>query len=250
MTSFHNRRTAGFALGVLLALSFFAPLGARQAAGVGPCRITGHAASGTTPLPGVSIAVKTGDTPHAATSTEVDGGFAINLRPGQYTLSAELTGFARVERPLVVVADGACNQTVNLTLALMPRQPLASTPRAATASAPQPAGQRGQSNAVQVQPAATASQGTVVDATGAAGTATAPEREAEEAGIRLLLPPGFSSDAPADAITISGNAASVDRGMMNDRFDAIGRDEKSVAQRAASAHNKAVPHHPLFGRTL
>src|SRR4029078_10432373 len=100
MTSFHNRRTAGFALGVLLALSFFAPLGARQAAGVGPCRITRHAASATTPLPGVSIAVKTGDTPHAATSTEVDGGFAINLRPGQYTLSAALRGVAPVARPL------------------------------------------------------------------------------------------------------------------------------------------------------
>src|SRR4029079_6105749 len=79
--------------------------------------------------------------PRAATSTEVDGGFAINLRPGQYTLSAELTGFARVERPLVVVPDGACNQAVNLPLALMPRQPLASTPRAATAGAPQPGAQ-------------------------------------------------------------------------------------------------------------
>ncbi|HJY35319.1 MAG TPA: carboxypeptidase regulatory-like domain-containing protein, partial [Vicinamibacterales bacterium] len=138
MTSFHNRRTAGFALGVLLALSFFAPLGARQAAGAGPCRITGHATSGTTPLPGVSIAVKTGETPHVTTSTEVDGGFAINLPPGQYTLSAELTGFARVDRPLVISADGACNQTVNLSLALMPRGPLASMssgpgrPRAAT----------------------------------------------------------------------------------------------------------------------
>src|SRR5205809_3903440 len=58
----------------------------------------------------------------------------------------------------------------------------------------------------------------------AATTATQAERESEEAAAtRLLLPPGFSTDAPTDAIAISGNSASIDRGMMEDRMMAIGR---------------------------
>src|SRR5258708_4452909 len=69
---------------------------------------------------------------------------------------------------------------------------------------------------VQVQPQA-----------GAAGAppATTAERDTEDAATRLLLPPGFSTDVPADAIAITGNNASIDRGMMNDRFGAIGRGE-------------------------
>src|SRR5262245_23449519 len=128
VTTFYNRRAAGFALGILLALSFLAPLGARQAAGAGHCRISGHVTSGTTPLPGVSIVAKAADGVHA-TSTELDGGFAVNLPPGEYTVTAELTGFSRVERPLVVVADSACNQTVNLSLSLAPRQSSGQAPR-------------------------------------------------------------------------------------------------------------------------
>jgi trimeric autotransporter adhesin len=224
-----SRTAAGLGVGVLLAVALTPPLDARQ--GAGACRISGRAASGTTPLPGVAIAIRTGDITHA-TSTETDGGYSIAVPPGQYTLSAELTGFSRVQQPLVVTAGDACAQTVNLALALAPRQALAVTPRATPQGAPTAtiggrgapapgAAARGRGapagfESLQVQPQA--------DATAAQPT-TAAEQEADIAATRLLLPPGFSTDAPADAITISGNMASIDRGMMNDRFGAIGRGE-------------------------
>lgn len=78
-TAYSSRRAAGFAGGLLAALAFQVmshPLGARQAAGAGPCRIFGRATSGTTPLPGVAL--KSANAVRA-TSTETDGGYAINV---------------------------------------------------------------------------------------------------------------------------------------------------------------------------
>src|SRR6187549_3272212 len=103
-----SRRAGGFGAGLLLAIALMNPLDAQQAPGGGPCRISGRAAAGATALPGVAIAVTSATGTRTATSTETDGGYAVSLAPGQYTLTAELTGFATVERPLVVVADGAC----------------------------------------------------------------------------------------------------------------------------------------------
>ena len=216
-TSHSSRYAGGVAAGLLIAITLMNPLDARQAAGTGTCRISGRATSGATPLPGVAIAIKAGDAVRVATSTEPDGGFAINLAPGEYTLTAELTGFTRVQRPLVVTPDARspsapatgdkCAQSVDLALALAPRQP-------STAAARGP--QRGGTavNVVQVQPQADA----------AAQAAAGAEREPDEASAtRLLLPPGFSTEAPSDAIAITGNNASLDRGMLNDRFEAIGR---------------------------
>ena len=196
----------------MLALAWMNPLDARQ--GAGTCRISGRATSGATALPGVAIIVKTGDSSRA-TSTEADGAYSLSVAPGPYVLSAELTGFTRVERPLTVTADGVCAQIVNLALALAPRQPLPAAGRTPPqAAAPAGRGQAG-FETVQVQPQADA-----------AAQAAAPiDRGVEDAATRLLLPPGFSSDAPADAIAFSGNNASIDRGMMNDRFGAIGRGE-------------------------
>ena len=51
-----------------------------------------------------------------------------------------------------------------------------------------------------------------------------PDRETTEAA-RLLLPPGFSTEGPTEAVAISGNMASIDRGMLNERLEAIGRGE-------------------------
>lgn len=214
-TPYFPRRTAGVGAGLLLAIAMMNPLDARQAPGGGACRVSGRATSGATALPGVSIAVKSGDKLRVATSTDTDGGYAVSLAPGQYTVSAELTGFTRVERPLVVSADGACAQTVDLSLSLAPRQrpPVAAPGPPGLARAPQRGASPG-TNIVQVQPQADPATQT---------PATTAERETEDAATRLLLPPGFSTDAPADAITISGSNASLDRGMLNDRFDAIGR---------------------------
>src|SRR5262245_9273443 len=139
MPTFHmSRTTAGFAASVLALTALMAPLDARQAAGTGACRISGRASSGTTPLPGVSVTIRIADALKSATSTETDGGYALNLPPGQYTLTAELTGFTRVERPLVV-GDGACAQTIDLSLTLAPRQPIAPAPLTSSSRAGQPA---------------------------------------------------------------------------------------------------------------
>src|SRR5437588_2234350 len=85
MTTFHmSRRTAGLGAGVALAFAFMNPLGAQQAP-AGVCRLTGRVTSGTTPLPGVAIAVKAGDVVKGITSTETEGGFGLTLTPGTYT---------------------------------------------------------------------------------------------------------------------------------------------------------------------
>ncbi|HET7694804.1 MAG TPA: TonB-dependent receptor [Vicinamibacterales bacterium] len=204
-----SRRAAGLAAGLLAALALMNPLDARQTSAGGGCRISGRATSGATPLPGVAITLKIGDVVRAATSTETDGAYSVALAPGEYTLTAELAGFTRVQRPLVVADPGAagsgCAQTVDVSLVLPPRQ--APAPQAARAP------QRGAAptSVVPVQQADTAAQ------------APAADREAEEAAARLLLPAGFSTDAPSDAIAITGGNASLDRGLLNDRFDAIGR---------------------------
>ena len=221
---------------------------AQQAPAQGVCRITGHASSGSQTLPGVAITVKSGDTLKLATSTDAEGGYAINLTPGNYTITGELTGFTRVEQTVTVATDGACTRSINLSMNLAPRQPLPATP--STPSTPQQsaavtpatgagrgaqasggaggaasgrggqtagAGRAGQpgNRRVQVQLQA---QG---DAT-AAQTATSDTTPTEETA-RLLLPPGFSNDTPSDAIALNGNATNIDRGMMNDRLEAIGR---------------------------
>jgi trimeric autotransporter adhesin len=226
MPSYNFRRAApaGAALAVLLACVIPFDADALQGSQPGTCRIAGHIASGTVPLPGVAIAVKSGQTLRIATSTEADGGYAVNLLPGQYTITAELTGFDRVEQTITVAADGACAQTVNISMSLAARQALPAGGRAAQQAAVVAAtatgGARGApppaqpgTQRVQVQPQE--------DAAAQAAAETTPAEEA--AATRLLLPPGFSSDAPSDAIALNGNAASLDRGMMNDRFDAIGR---------------------------
>src|SRR4051812_42313162 len=194
MSTFSMRETAGLAAGVMALVALMAPLDARQSPTGGTCRISGHATSGTTPLPGVALTIRAGETTRGATSTELDGAYALNLPPGQYTLSAELTGFSKVDRPLVV-GDGACAQTVDLALSLAPRQPLAAASRviqqgalANGARGAAPGGARGGRGGqgfetVQVQPQA--EQPTTA--------ASAAERESEDAAAtRLLLPPGFS----------------------------------------------------------
>src|SRR5512147_2933758 len=119
-----SRGTVAFAGGLMAAVALMAPVAAIQGVPSGACRITGKATSGTTPLPGVAVTIKSGGAAKGATSTDVDGGFAVNVTPGQYTLVAELTGFVPVERPLVV-GDGACAQTVDFTLTLAPRTAVA-----------------------------------------------------------------------------------------------------------------------------
>src|SRR5215831_19633415 len=106
-----------------LAFGWRGPLDAWQQA-TGACRITGHAISGTSPLPGVSVLVRSGGEVKTATSTDPDGTYRVSLGEGTYELVAELTGFTAVTRA-VTVGGGTCDQTVDLPLTLAPRTPLA-----------------------------------------------------------------------------------------------------------------------------
>jgi hypothetical protein len=197
------------------------------------CRVEGHVRSGNLPLPGASIVVQVGDVLKATTSTDVDGKYTIAFSPnGTYHLSADLTAFARVERDLVLAAP-PCDTTVDFALTLKPRRdPLTAAaqtpeaeqtarggrgPRALTGGEPPPGqraaapgGQRFQTLNVEA------------DANGAATLDVAAPEDAAE--IARLLPPGFSAQsAQADAITINGSAdaTSLDRGLLNDRQQAI-----------------------------
>jgi hypothetical protein len=119
-----------------------------------------------------------------------------------------------------------CDTTLDFTLALAPRER-----PAVQAESPQP-GAGGGTN--RTQPAAGgASTGRFTqlavtsDPAGASAAAdlTPPDQTAE---LARLLPPGFSvQGASADAVSISvrGDAISVDRSILTDRMNAIGRGE-------------------------
>jgi trimeric autotransporter adhesin len=197
-------RVATWAGIVTVAAAVILPVSAQQAPPA--CTISGRAASGAAALPGVSLVAFVSDAVKAATSTDLDGTYRLTLPPGSYDLTAELTGFDPVRRDLVV-GGGTCDQTIDLQLAL--KKP---TTQPAVQAARQ-AAQRFETLAVQTQAGA------------ASADATAPEREALDQATRLLLPPGFSTDAPTEAVAVTGAMASIDRSMMNQRFEAIGRGE-------------------------
>ena len=220
------------------------------------CRVEGHVSSGTVALPGATIVVQVGDSVKASTSTDVDGKYTIAFSPNAtYHLSADLTEFARIERDIALGAP-PCDTTVDFALTLKPRgEPLtaaAQTPpiqrdqAAQGGQQAQPAGQPGPGQAAvppgapaqtaQGQPARAGrgrggqgGQGgqrfqtlnVEADANGAAALDGAAPEDAE---IARLLPPGFSAQAAqADAIAINGSAdaTSLDRGLINDRQNAI-----------------------------
>lgn len=194
-------------MGIVLAMP---PLGAFQPASAGTCQVRGTVTSGAVPLPGVSLVFASGDTVAVATSTETDGRYQAIARPGTYHLSATLAGFVAVERDVTIDA-ATCDQTLHFELLLLPR-----TPRpAATANGRGRAASGPAFETIAPQP----------QAAGALVSDTAADREAEESAARQLLPPGFSNEAPGQAVTFAGNTASINRGMLGDRFDALGRGE-------------------------
>ena len=189
----------------------------------------------TRPLPGVSVLVKSAGAVKAASSTDPDGtyrGFALRERLRRDSGTHRLHVPSRDRSP----SAGTCDQTVDFQLSLAPRttgclgartpsttsvvqrKVRAARRRNRRPATPSPAaggrGQRFETLNVQTQAAA------------AAGVETT---DAGDAAARLLLPPGFSSEGPTEAVAINGNMASLDRGMMNDRLDAIGRGEFNPA---------------------
>jgi hypothetical protein len=205
-----------------------------------------------TPLPGATVVVHQGARLVVATSTDVEGKFAILFTPGQtFKVSAEQTGFAPADHDLTL-SELPCDTTLDFVLTVVPGdQPLPGPAQAAPAdagSATQTA--TGQTNgatlpasgagstasagvkpAVPGQPAAAATgrftQLTLqADANGAATLDAAPPDTSGD--LARLLPPGFSlQGANADAVTVnaSNDAMSVDRGALNARMDAIGQGQ-------------------------
>src|SRR5262245_57485821 len=96
----------------------------------GRCRVTGRVVSGGVPLPGVSIVVRGDGVVKAATSTDLDGTYTILFGPdAAYDVSADLPGFAVVNRPLTF-GDAPCDRTLDLQLTLKSRtETLDSEPR-------------------------------------------------------------------------------------------------------------------------
>jgi hypothetical protein len=171
------------------------------------CRLEGRVTSGIVPLPGVSIVVHVGEALEAATSTDVDGRYTVNVTANAaYHVSADLTGFVGAEHD--VMAAAPCDRTLDFEFALQPRtsRPIASSP-----TTPQTA-PRFQTLNLQTD---------VSGAAAIAGDAT-PSQETED--VARLLPPGFSlQNAQTDAIAITGSsdATNFDRSMLNDRSQGI-----------------------------
>jgi hypothetical protein len=206
-------KTAGVAASTLLAgFAWTSAQPAAQGTGAGEpvCRITGRVAGLGVPLPGAAITAQTAGAVRAATSTGEAGTYRLTLPPGQYVVSAELTGFSPVEQEMTLGA-GSCDRVADLTLTLAPRQ--AARPPAATA----PGAARARPDLVQA-----------VDATSDA-VADFPAADEPELDAALLLPPGFASEATSDAIAVTGDAARLDRGLLDDRQDAIARGELALA---------------------
>ena len=198
------------AAALVLALSVMPAVDAWQVAA--GCKIAGRAIASGTPLPGVSIVVTAADVVKAVTSSGLDGAFHLALPSGAYRVRAELTGFGPVEQALELGA-APCDRSLELPLALMARTPR--QPPASSAQRPAPSAQGPGFETLAVQTQTAAAAGLEVNP---------PDREAGDAA-RLLLPPGFATEGPTEAVAIMGNMASVDRGMLNERLAAIGRGE-------------------------
>ena len=211
--SSHDQQRTRTALWCAVAVTVAAGLGQAQQ-GPAPCKVSGRVTSGTTPLPGVALVAITGSAVAGATSTETDGTYQFALRAGTYQLKAELTGFVAVDRSVTLSGDPCTAQVADLQLALQPRAPR-SAAAAAGGAGTTPAAGRGRFETLNVQ----AQQGA------AAAEMVQPERETIDAATRLLLPPGFSTEGPTESLAVSGNMASVDRGMIGERFAAMGRGE-------------------------
>jgi hypothetical protein len=216
-------------------------LGAQQAPAPAACTISGTITGLGGPLPGVSITVRRDDMVRSASSTDIDGTFKLTLPEASYQLTAELTGFVQIQNDVTVSRQerregvpaerAACAQTVELTMTLTPR---AVTPRAATAT---PANERGFGRAgrraggppAASETAEAAAQRRFESLTVTENVATRSLDpnvfESAAADPSTVIAAGFGSEALADAFAVTGEATRVDRGVLNDRRDAIARGD-------------------------
>src|SRR3954468_8707277 len=181
-----------------LAFGLGGPLDAWQQATAGTCRISGRAVSGTQPLPGVSVLVRSSGAVKTATSSEPDGTYRLLLPEGTYDVAAELTGFTSASRS-VTVGGSACDQTIDFQLTLAPRTPARSAAAAGSPATPSGAGRRGaspqqSSPGAQNGTAAAAQRFETLNVQTQASAAAGLDTNDTSDATRLLLPPGFSTE--------------------------------------------------------
>jgi trimeric autotransporter adhesin len=222
--------------GVVGATSFVLAQAPRPSA---TCLVTGRVSNGTAPLPGVSVMASREGSVVSATASDVAGHYRLRLPAGDYRITADLPAFATFEQSVSLTepnssesaAAAECTRTLDVQLLLRSRvQSAAPGGSTATTEAPAPRVQgRGRGAAQGAGAQARFSQLQVVQAetAGAADTTSTTIDEADPAA--RLLPPGFSTNADTTVVAFTGDAASLDRGQLRDRLDALGRGEFDAA---------------------
>src|SRR5687767_6662093 len=219
-----RRSTAVKAAGIAVVVASVA-LGAQQAPpAAAACTISGTITGLGGPLPGVSITMRRDDTIQTAGSTDVDGRFRLSLPDASYQLTAELTGFDSTRKD-VTVSKEMCAQTVDVTMTLTPRTASAPPRNGRGAGA---AGPRGGTAPVANETAEAAAQRrfeSLAVTENAATRSLDPSLFESGGDPSNVLAAGFGTEALADAFAVTGEAARVDRGLLNDRRDAINRGD-------------------------
>jgi hypothetical protein len=193
----------------------------RAAAAPAICGVAGTISSGGTPLPGVVVSiVDDAGRSNGATTTGLDGSYAIEVsQTGRYTLRTEFVAFAPMTRE-VTLDSGACRARIDLTLTLASRVP-AATSAAASAPAP-PVASSPMTSATAARPGRGGGREQSAGQRGglqssrefqslalrAADDAfpSADDNGAPSDAIAAVLPPGFSPEASAEAVTSIGSA--------------------------------------------
>src|SRR5688500_5152539 len=187
-----------------------AGLGAQQApASAATCAITGTIVGLGGPLPGVAITVRRGEAVQTATSTGPDGTFRVTLPDASYQLSADLTGFNRVQQDVVISRADSCAQQVNLEMALAPRSTAAATPSRGRGAGPAPTGAAAADETAQQAAGRRFETLDLQQNTATAGLEASLFGNAQD-DPNALIPAGFGSEALADAFAVTGDAARVD----------------------------------------
>jgi len=211
-------------------------LGAQQAPPATPaCTVTGTITGLGGPLPGVSITARRGDTVQTAGSTDIDGTFKLALPDADYQLTAELFGFGNTQKNVTVSKD-LCTQKVDMDLTLTPRvataapqggPAAAAAGRGAGAAGGRRGGRGGQAVANETAEAAAQRrfESLTVNENESTRSLDPSVFESGQIDSSLLTPQGFGSEALADAFAITGEAARVDRGQLNDRRNALNRGD-------------------------
>jgi len=200
------------------------------------CHLRGRIGASGVALPGVALVVSGSNGVPEATSTALDGSYSLVLgSPGLFVVKASLAGF-RDETREVTLTEDACQATLDFDLVLASRALASATPAPPPAEAPTKAGPPAARPASP--PARRPAAVRFRDLSVLPGSA--PEEEAPggpEPGSQSLLPPGFSPDAPTEAVALAGaQVQTMDGLLFRDRLamlEEVGGDLDALSRRMA-----------------